>query len=57
MVHVLLLAPLWVPSLMMSVGCSCIKGKAINLEAEEEDIEDILMDDEDVEVEVEEVKA
>ncbi len=33
------------------------KGKAINLEAEEEDIEDIPMDDEDVGVEVEEVET
>lgn len=33
------------------------KGKAINMEPEEEDIEDILMDDEDVGVEVEEVEA
>lgn len=33
------------------------KGKAINLEPKEEDIEDISMDDEDVEVEVEEVEA
>jgi len=33
------------------------KGKAINLEPEEEDIEDIPMDDEDVGVEVEEVET
>lgn len=33
------------------------KGKAINLEAEEEDIEDIPMDDEDVGVETEEIEA
>jgi len=33
------------------------KGKAINLELEEEDIEDIPMDDEDVEMEVDEVEA
>ena len=33
------------------------KGKAINLELEEEEIEDISMDDEDVGVDVEEVEA
>lgn len=33
------------------------KEKAINLEPEEEDIDDILMDDEDVGVEVEDVEA
>ncbi len=33
------------------------KGKVINIEAKEEDIEDILMDDEDVGVEIEEFEA
>lgn len=33
------------------------KGKSINLESEEEEIEDILMDDEDLGIDVEEVEA